>query len=124
MIEEAQSIISSSPSPLEQLSRVRDADSLSRLLADVRKARVEREGTRLNGGELRPRKAADLETSKGNLLDFAKARVAGGAVQQPANQQVRSDTANFSSKALQLAELPANPIPPQRELVPAGVEPR
>jgi hypothetical protein len=124
VIEEAQSIISSSPSPLEQLSRVRDADSLSRLLADVRKARVEREGTRLNGGELRPRKAADLETSKGNLLDFAKARVAGGAVQQPANQQVRSDTANFSSKALQLAELPANPIPPQRELVPAGVEPR
>ncbi len=122
MIEEAQSIISSSPSPLEQLSRVRDADSLSRLLADVRKARVERDSTRLNGGELGPRKAADLETSKGNSLDFSKARVPGAAVQQPVNQQVGSDTANFSSKALQLAELPANQIPPQRDLVPTGVE--
>lgn len=117
MIREIPSIISASPSPLEQLEKARDADSVSRLFADIRQARAEREASRSKRISFRPNQIGDLESLQARLGETAaKAQVAAASVQGVANQHFGSDKITLSAQAQQSLDVPTNLVPPSSAL--------
>lgn len=107
MIREITSIISASPSPLDRLSKSRDADSLGRLFSEIRQTRVQRESNRSTDIALKPNQTTDLDEARSGLPERnQKVQGTSASVQSAANQTLRSDTISFSANAQQLLDRP------------------